>query len=202
MQDDENINGFLDLADKRVNIPNEGSGSRVLYENIMNEYNLSTENFFSKVYEKNISELENLFCTDKIDAAIFYVGHPNQAYQNVIENCPVKFVSFSEREIKKYLRFPEYYSAITMPANVYDNQNEEIKTFGSQLVLSISYDVPDEVVYDFTKVFFTHFDEVIKLSPILSQQSPMNIFNIGGVAPIHKGATKYYHEQIIMSLPY
>lgn len=205
VKSDQIAHGFLDLKNKRVNIPNQGSGSRILYDDIMQRYGLDNS-FFKEVYEENIAELKNLFCNDKIDAAIFYVGHPNKAYIDTVEQCDVKFVSFSKDEINKYLDMSEYYTLLInkakIPQNTYKNQTEEINTFGSQLILSASVSLDEEIIYDFTKVFFTHFDEIVKLSPALKGASPVQIFNIGGIAPLHQGVIKYYHERALLALPY
>ncbi len=80
-----------------------------------------------------------------------------------------------------------------LPAGTYPNQNELIRTIGSPNVLVTRADIPDDVVYNVTKVIW---ENLATLQDIHGATKDMRLeIAIEGLgAPLHPGAIRYYRE--------
>lgn len=80
-----------------------------------------------------------------------------------------------------------------LPAGTYPNQNELIRTIGSPNVLVTRADIPDDVVYNLTKVIW---ENLATLQEIHGATKDMRLeIAIEGLgAPLHSGAVRYYRE--------
>ncbi|MFT4863135.1 MAG: TRAP transporter TAXI family solute receptor [Pseudohongiellaceae bacterium] len=79
------------------------------------------------------------------------------------------------------------------PPETYPNQTELIRTIGSPNVLVTRRDIPDDVVYEITKVIW---ENLATLQEIHGATKDMRIeIAIEGLgAPLHPGAIRYYRE--------
>ncbi len=79
------------------------------------------------------------------------------------------------------------------PPGTYPNQTELIRTVGSPNVLVTRADIPEEVVYNVTKVIW---ENLATLQEIHGATKDMRLeIAIDGLgAPLHKGAIRYYRE--------
>ena len=79
------------------------------------------------------------------------------------------------------------------PPGTYPNQTEHIRTVGSPNVLVTRADIPEEVVYNVTKVIW---ENLATLQEIHGATKDMRLeIAIDGLgAPLHKGAIRYYRE--------
>ncbi len=106
----------------------------------------------------------------------------------------LKFISFGQKHVPffKELGFIEY----EIPANSYENQPEPIFTFASGSVLIVNAKVPDEVVYNITKVLVEKADEIKNIPTLKNWDPKQGIQNLP--APLHPGAEKYFREAGLM----
>ena len=79
------------------------------------------------------------------------------------------------------------------PPGTYPNQNELVRTIGSPNVLVTRIDIPEEVVYEITKVIL---ENLATLQEIHGATKDMRLeIAIEGLgAPLHPGAIRYYRE--------
>ena len=79
------------------------------------------------------------------------------------------------------------------PPGTYPNQNELVRTIGSPNVLVTRIDIPEEVVYEITKVIW---ENLATLQEIHGATKDMRLeIAIEGLgAPLHPGAIRYYRE--------
>lgn len=75
---DSGIENVKDLAGKRVNIGNPGSGDRATMQVVMDAFGWNNDSF-KLAAELKGSERSQALCDNKIDAFIYMVGHPNGA---------------------------------------------------------------------------------------------------------------------------
>ena len=90
--------------------------------------------------------------------------------------------------------------AATVPANTFKGQTEAVKTVKAATNVLASADVPDEVVYTFTKTVMENAARVRKMHSGLSKFDPKSAVAPGlvGNCPFHPGAVKYYKEAGLM----
>ena len=102
----------------------------------------------------------------------------------------LKFISFDQKHVPyfKELGFFDH----KIPANSYENQPDPIFTFASGSVLIVNAKVPDEVVYNITKVLVEKAGEIKKVATLQDWDPKKGIENLP--APLHPGAAKYLKE--------
>lgn len=80
-----------------------------------------------------------------------------------------------------------------LPAGTYPNQNETIRTIGSPNVLVTRADIPDDVVYNVTKVIWENLATLQEIHGA-TKDMRLNIAIQGLGAPLHSGAVRYFRE--------
>ncbi len=86
-----------------------------------------------------------------------------------------------------------------LPAGTYPNQNTLVRTVGSPNVLAVRSDVPDEVVYQVTRVIWENLRALQDIHGATNDMS-LDVALKGLGAPLHPGAIRYY-EEIGMEIP-
>ena len=192
-RDDSGISNITDFKGKRVNIGNVGSGQRGTWEVI--EEAMGWERSDLKLAsELKSAETGQAVCDNKIDAYFWLVGHPSALTQESLATCATHLVHAVAPEIDKLVAERPYYRTATIPAGMYNNQ-EDVKTFGVGATFVSSTDVPDEVVYTVVKAVFDNFDQFKKLHPAFGNLNEMEMITDSLSAPLHPGAQKYYQER-------
>jgi uncharacterized protein len=191
---DSGIKTFADLAGKRVNIGNPGSGQRETMEVVMNALGWD-KSTFALAAELKSAEQSQALCDNKIDAMVFTVGHPSGSIKEATTSCDSVLIPVTGPEIDKLVEDNAYYRKATIPGGMYRGTDEDVETFGVGATLVTSSDVPDEVVYIVVKSVFEDFDQFKKLHPAFANLKPEEMIKDGLSAPLHDGAVKYYKEQ-------
>ena len=192
-RDDSGISNITDFKGKRVNIGNVGSGQRGTWDVI--EEAMGWERSDLKLAsELKSSEMGMAVCDNKIDAYFWLVGHPSAATQESLATCATHLVPAVAPEIDKLVAERPYYRTATIPAGMYNNQ-EDVQTFGVGATFVSSTDVPDEVVYTVVKAVFDNFDQFKKLHPAFGNLKEAEMIMDSLSAPLHPGAKKYYEER-------
>ena len=191
---DSGIKTFADLAGKRVNIGNPGSGQRETMEVVMNALGWD-KSTFALASELKSAEQSQALCDNKIDAMVFTVGHPSGSIKEATTSCDSIIVPVTGPEIDKLVEDNAYYRKATIPGGMYRGTDEDVETFGVGATFVTSADVPDDVVYVVVKAVFDDFDQFKKLHPAFANLKPEEMIKDGLSAPLHDGAVKYYKEQ-------
>jgi TRAP transporter TAXI family solute receptor len=190
---DAGIKNISDIKGKRLNIGNPGSGTRGTWEVI--EEALGWERGDLKLAsEMKSAETGQALCDGKIDAYFWLVGHPSALTQESLATCDSHLVNATGAEIEKLVADNPYYRSATIPAGMYNNE-EDITTFGVGATFVSSADVPEEVVYTVVKAVFENFDSFKKLHPAFANLSEAEMISDSLSAPLHDGAAKYYKER-------
>lgn len=102
----------------------------------------------------------------------------------------LKFLSFEDKHVPyfKELGFVRH----MIPAGSYENQPNPVMTFASGSVMIVNANVPDEVVYQITKVLVEKADEIRKIPTLKHWDPARGIKDLP--APLHPGAEKYLKE--------
>ncbi|PRY89404.1 TAXI family TRAP transporter solute-binding subunit [Donghicola tyrosinivorans] len=190
---DSGITKFEDLAGKRVNVGNPGSGQRDTMEVVMGAlgWDMST---FSLASELQAAEQSQALCDNNIDAMVYTVGHPSGSIQEATTACDATLVSVTGEAIDKLVADNPYYRTATIPGGMYRGNDSDVATFGVGATLVTSASVSDETVYQLVKAVFEDMDGFRGLHPAFANLDPKEMANDGLSAPLHPGAEKYYRE--------
>ena len=194
---DSGITSFDDLAGKRVNIGNPGSGQRGTMEVVMNAmgWDMST---FAVVTELQAGEQAQAMCDNNIDAIVYTVGHPSGAIQEATTACDTVLVNVDNDTIRALVDDRDYYRMATIPGGMYRGTASDVTTFGVGATFVTSAAVPEEVVYQVTKAIFENLDTFRSLHPALATLDPAEMVSDGLSAPLHDGAARFFREAGLM----
>ncbi|NBC33425.1 MAG: TAXI family TRAP transporter solute-binding subunit [Alphaproteobacteria bacterium] len=190
---DSGIETFEDLPGHRVNIGNPGSGQRATMERLMELYGW-TEDDFSQVSELQSSEQSQALCDNNVDAIVFTVGHPNGSIQEATTTCEAVLVPVAGELIDGLVEENPYYAYTVIPGGMYENNPEDVRTFGPKATLVTSADLGNEVVYTVVSAVFDNLDDFRRLHPAFSTLNPEEMVRDGLSAPLHDGAAEYFRE--------
>jgi TRAP transporter TAXI family solute receptor len=191
---DAGIETFDDLAGKRVNIGNPGSGQRATMDVVMEVKGMTADDF-SLASELKATEQAQALCDNKNDAFVYQVGHPNGSIQEAVSSCDAVFVDVSGPEIDQLIADNPFYAAATIPAALYEGVEDDTETFGVRATFVSHENVPPEVVYEVVKAVFDNFDRFKGLHPAFANLDQQEMITLGLSAPLHAGAKQYYDEQ-------
>jgi TRAP transporter TAXI family solute receptor len=194
---DAGITTVTDLKDKRVNIGNPGSGSRGTWEVIERTLGWSRLNL-KLATELPSSEVIQAACDGKIDAYFWLVGHPSALTQKALTDCPTRLVNVIGPAIHRLVEENSYYRTATIPARMYEGQDEAIKTFGVGATFVTSTATPPDVVYWVVKSVFEDFNTFRRLHPAFANLKKSEMVKDSLTAPLHEGAMRYYREAGLM----
>lgn len=190
---DSGIESFDDLQDKRVNIGNPGSGMRATMEEVMKVKGW-TRDSFKLVSELKASEQSQALCDNKIDAMVFAAGHPNGSIQEVTTTCDTRLIPVTGPKISELIKTNSYYAPAIIPGGMYQNNPNDINTFGVKATFVSSSDVDDDMIYQIVKAVFENFDSFKTLHFVFATLKKEDMISDGLTAPLHSGAAKYFKE--------
>lgn len=189
---DSNIKSVADLKGKKVSVGAAGSGVEANARQILNAYGLTykdiSPNFLS------FAESADQFKDKHLDAIFVVAGAPTAAIQDISASRKVRILSIPRQMSEKIQKKYPFFSEITIPANTYSGQAEEVTTLAVRAMLIVRKDLDEGLVYNLTKALFENLPELanahakgkeIKLADALT----------GVSTPIHPGAARFYREK-------
>ncbi|HSG37781.1 MAG TPA: TAXI family TRAP transporter solute-binding subunit, partial [Paracoccaceae bacterium] len=190
---DAGIANFEDLAGKRVNIGNPGSGQRDTMEVLMAALGWTNETF-ALASELQAAEQSQALCDNNIDAMVYTVGHPSGSIQEATTACDAVLVNVTGAAVDQLVADNPYYRVATIPGGMYRGNDADTQTFGVGATLVTSASVSDDVVYALVKSVFEDIDGFRGLHPAFANLDPKQMANDGLSAPLHPGAERYFRE--------
>jgi uncharacterized protein len=192
---DSGITSLADLAGKRVNLGNPGSGNRANAIDVLTTAGIDWENDLQSESLK-AAEAPRLLQDDRLDAFFYTVGHPNGAISEATAGRrPVRFVSVEG--VDALLEAHPYYRSARIPIDLYpeaaNDPQETISSIGVVTTVVTTETVPDELVYVVTRELLIHFDTFKTLHPALERLEKPDLLQ-GLTAPLHAGAARAYRE--------
>lgn len=191
---DSGVETFRDLAGKRVNVGNPGSGSRGTFEVVLEAMGMSMSDF-ALSSELRPAEQSAALGDNQVDAISYTVGHPNGSIQEATSTVAATLVDVSGPEIDALVSENPFYSKVTIPGGMYGGNDADTNTFGVKATMVTSADIPEETVYQVVKAVFDNFDRFKGLHPAFANLTPEEMIADGNSAPLHPGAERYYREQ-------
>lgn len=190
---DANIHTFEDLKNKRVNIGNPGSGQRATIDILLKEMGWTTDDF-TLSSELKASEQSTALCDNKVDAIVFFAGHPNASIKEATTACDANLVHVNNTAVDSLIKKYAYYAKSVVPEKMYGDSTKDTYTFGVRATLVTSTDLPEGVAYTLVKSVFENLRTFKRLHPAFSHLTKEDMATSGLSAPLHKGAEKYYRE--------
>jgi uncharacterized protein len=194
------IKTLQDIKGKKVFLgPPAGSATRVMTDIVVGATGYKPGKDF-KVMRFDWKTAETAFLDRQMDVYMAPTSLPSPTIRQMAMAGKIRILSIPDEAlksplIKKLLNFPGRTVEI-IPANAYGKKQvntRDAKTLGSWVGLGTHMWLDTEVVYNMTKVFWEHLDEVYATAEwmkAITRETALNQMNI----PLHIGSYRYYKE--------
>lgn len=188
---DSKITTIADLKGKKVAIGPTGSGTAVISKDIFAEYNLTLNDF--KPEYAGFGDAASKFKDGHIDANFGVLSVPAAAIQDVMTVRKVRIIEIKGEMFDKLKAKYPFFSQYVIPAGTYGN-DKDVYTVAMQAALYCTADLPEDLVYNITKVFYEQSAE-IGAAHAAGKSIALSKALDGITTPLHPGAVKYYTEK-------
>jgi TRAP transporter TAXI family solute receptor len=136
------IKSLKNLKNKRVNIGYFGSGNRILIENYFKKFSITPAKICDFGATQSFAALKN----NEIDAWIYFIGHPNAGYADLLSDHNFKIISLSNHEIKNFQSLAKIFQKTNLDLKKFYKLDEKIRTISSETFLASGVGVEEEVI--------------------------------------------------------
>lgn len=194
---DSGIKTVADLKGKRVSIGPPGSGTASAAIKILEAYGIDPNNDIKQL-PATFSDAARQIKDGQIDAAFAVLAVPAANVVDITTSTPVTIVDIEGEGLQKILDSAPAFTPYEIPGGTYEGQDEVAHTVSQWAVLYVQKDLPNDLVYNMTKVMYEKTDEIAAGHARGKQITIDNA--IKGIKPVefHPGAIKYYKEKGMM----
>lgn len=187
--DQTGIKTYQDMTGKRVHTSIPGTTPDITLLAASDVLGLS----FKERHPVNTGPAADMLRDGRLDVVSCTMGIPTPFIMDLQATLDgVHLVDLSKEDQEKISAKYPYLAKSQIPANTYKNQSEPVNTFAVWNFVMVHKDVPDDLVYEITKVALTNLPEFAAAASIGKDFKAENIkYAIG---PIHPGAIRYYKE--------
>ena len=185
------IKTIADLKGKRVVLGPAGAGFEYFLKPLLEAHGVKYSDM--QVINGNYLDASNMIADGKADAAFMGGAIPIPIAGQLCNTQDVVFIKFDESAVEKLKKYPFFYE-VTIPATAYSDLEEDMMGINVGNMQLLSYEsVPEDIVYNFTKIMYENRDAIAKQHAAGKALNPKNIVRDFGT-PFHPGAIKFYKE--------
>jgi len=190
------VKSLQDLRGKRVAFGPPGSGTEQNALQILEVYGIKDADF-AKAERIDAAAAAEQLRDGRVDAAFFTTGLGSAVLTDTFLSGKVVMVPIDSVPAEVLQKQYPFYTLERIPANTYKGQERQILTPAVMAMLVARRDLPEDLVYKFTKAIFDNlpqFHSAHAAARGLTLQTAQN----GMPVPLHPGAEKFYREKGIV----
>jgi TRAP transporter TAXI family solute receptor len=182
---------------KRVAVGPVGSGTVVMTETVFTEAGMSLDDV--KAAYDGFGDAASKMKDGHLDAAFNVLAVPAAAIQDIMTAREIEVIEIKDDLYQKVKAKYPFFSQYVIPAGTYGNAEDKL-TINCVAALYVAPDMPEDVVYDITKVWFeksAHTAAAHGAAQWLTDEiaaGNKNVMIDGITTPLHPGAYKYFTE--------
>ncbi len=184
------IKTLADLKGKTLAVGAPKSGTELNARAILSGAGLKYSDL-GRVEYLPFSESVELMKNRQLDATLISAGLGVSAIKDLATSIDIVMVEVPPAMIEK-IGAP--YQKAVIPANTYTGQTADVSAAAVQNYLVTRSDLSDDVVYQMTKTFFDHLDDV-KSAHSAAKTISLEKAPLTPPVPLHPGAIKFYKEK-------
>lgn len=190
---DSGIKSFADLKGKKLNLNVPATATHAANLALVEAFGMKREDF--TILEIATSGSYDAVANGIVDATCNGQAMPSGSIQQLAASTPVDILPIPDDVFDK---MNEKYNGtmlhITVPANTYPGQLEEVQTFAFPEILFVNKDADEQAVYEFTKAFWAGPKPT---SPAFNGITLENA-TLDVDPPIHPGTVRFLREKGLM----
>ncbi len=188
---DAGVSQFSDIAGKRVNLGNAGSGILNTVQQMLEVKGMSEADVQAEYLRA--AEAPDFLRDGRLDCFFYTVGIGAAAVRDIAATSDVTIVPLDDDEFQGLIDEFPYYAFATAPAGTYGGQDEDVTLFGVKALFVTSTAMTDDEVYTIVKAILDNLDAFRAIHPALADLTTEDFLS-GLGAPLHPGAERAYQE--------
>jgi len=190
--ENKGINTIEDLKGKKVAVGAAGSGAEANARQILEASGITYNDI--KAQYLSFAEAANNLKDGNVDAAFVTAGFPTAAVTDIAAQHKVKLIPVEDTFAEKLIEQYPFYTKITIPADTYNGQTEEVKTVSVMSMLAVSSKMDENTAYNLVKTMYDNLDR-IKAAHSIGENVKPETGQEGMSITLHPGAEKYFNEK-------
>ncbi|MDL0088116.1 TAXI family TRAP transporter solute-binding subunit [Campylobacter gastrosuis] len=186
------VKEIADLAGKKYNVGNPGSGNEVTTLAVFNAVGFDVASLGHRGV-LTVQECPHALKDKKIDGYSFMVGHPTANITDAANSLPIDILDISGEKIDELIAKNPYFAKGVIPKGSYEGVDKDVQSVGVKAVLVTNDSVSDEAVKLVVKAILDNFDEYKTLHPALKAVTKESLLE-GLSAPLHPAAQAVFKE--------
>ncbi|AQW81297.1 TRAP transporter solute receptor, TAXI family [Campylobacter pinnipediorum subsp. pinnipediorum] len=190
------IKNIVDLADKKYNVGNPGSGNEVTTLAVFDAKKFDV----SKLAYRGVltaQECPHALKDKKIDGYSFMVGHPTANITDAANSLPIDILDISGDDIDDMIKQYPYFAKGVIPKGTYEGVDRDVNSVGVKAVLVATESTSNNAVASVVKSIIENFDEYKSLHPALKSVTKESLLE-GLSAPLHPAAEAEFKKAGIL----
>jgi len=187
------VKTVADLRGKRVVLGPPASGTEQNALQILEAYGLR-ELDLGKAERIDAVAAAAQMREGQVDAAFFTTGVGSAVVADTLRVAKAKLVGIDAAQREALRRKYPFYTVETVPAAAYKGLPDDITTLAVRAMVVARSDLPDELVYKFTKAIFDNLGQFHAAHAAAKSLTLPTALN-GMPIPLHPGADKFYKEK-------
>nr|WP_269059692.1 TAXI family TRAP transporter solute-binding subunit [Catellatospora vulcania] len=183
------VRRLADLRGRTVSVGAPGSGTAITANRLLDVAELSGTQV--KVSQLGLDASAAALSKGEIDAFFFSGGPPVKAVEQLVDAMPIRLVELGEWTEPLRLRYSEVYVSRDIPSSVYGL--DPISTVADPNYLVVGENMPEDLVYELTRLLMQYRDELGVAHPAAGRLNPQSAIATAPL-PLHPGAARYYQS--------
>lgn len=188
------IQSVTDLRGKRIAVGPHGSDSELAMALILQSHGL-TYHDVDAVFAP-VRDPAGAMSRGQLDAVIYYLPFRHDAVVKLTTQADVTLLPLGHDAIARIqAQTPRsrFLKSVVVPQQTYRGQTGDVLTVGEDILLLCREDLPEQLVYDMTRVLFESIPELTRVHPAALAIDPER--GPATAIPLHAGAARYYRER-------
>jgi uncharacterized protein len=188
------IREVRDLHDKRVSVGSPASGTQIVARLVIEGHGMK----YDQVKPETLSFAEAVehMKQGSLDAGFVVASYPVSAVTDMNASIGVRLIPVDRGIVERIRSDYPFVKPMVIPKRTYRGQEDDLGTLGVDNILVCRDDLPEELVYQVTKVLFESLGALAASDPaarlIDPEQGPTTPI------PLHPGAARFYREREIL----
>jgi TRAP transporter TAXI family solute receptor len=183
------VEGFSDLAGKRVNLGPRNSGTRATTLRYMESAGVA-EDMFAEVRSLPTAAAIDQLCAGDLDAVLLVVGHPNATVARALGECDAALVPITGPAVEKLVKESPDYALSSIPGGTYPGQLGWVQTFSVTATLMTRKDVDPKIVETVARIIVENLPELNRRAPVIPATRTPGLTTDGLTAPLYDGVAQ------------
>ena len=188
------IKSISDFKGKHIDFANVGSNVEVSTREALPFWNVQEKDITVERFGR--AEFDEAFKNGRIDGHIWSTTFPNAQISDLIRTKAATLITPEPDKLQALITKYPHYIAFTIPGGTYEGLPNDIKTFAPVGSLITHEGMPEEVIYNVTKMLHENTEFLKSRLGNYFADFNLKLALLGrGDLALHPGALKYYKEK-------